>query len=185
MLLQYSPFHSRDNESLDLQYPIDSGECLVSGKKNQMIYSSLTVCWQRKSAEALVALKHCGDENKQKKKHSKAQQSTDRRNLFCLTWFNNKTNCQKRSLHTRLDSEGCLKPQIQLLPLIQPTNPLASKAACQEEALTVIIPLAWEIGQDNFHAAIWSIIRSLAFFSIVMPDAVSISFIKLKSENKQ
>lgn len=47
------------------------------------------------------------------------------------------------------------------------------------EALTMIIPLAWWIGEDNLHATIRRIVCSLAFLSEAMTDIVRVAFIKL------
>lgn len=48
------------------------------------------------------------------------------------------------------------------------------------QALTMIIPLAWWVGQDNLHATERRIVCPLAFLSEAMPDIVRVTFIKLK-----
>lgn len=53
------------------------------------------------------------------------------------------------------------------------------------QALTMIIPLAWRIGQDNLHATERRIVCPLAFLSKAVPDIVRVTFIKLRRKKKK
>lgn len=52
------------------------------------------------------------------------------------------------------------------------------------QALTMIIPLAWRIGQDNLHATERRIVCPLAFLSKAVPDIVRVTFIKLRKKEE-
>lgn len=57
-----------------------------------------------------------------------------------------------------------------------------------EKALTVIIPLARCIGEDDLHAAVRCVVCPLAFLSVAVTDVVRVAFIKLiggKTEKRQ
>lgn len=53
------------------------------------------------------------------------------------------------------------------------------------QALTMEIPLAWWVGQDNLHATEWRIVCPLAFLSKAMSDIVRVTFIKLRTERER
>ena len=50
---------------------------------------------------------------------------------------------------------------------------------------TMMISRSWWVGHDNLHAAVWCVVSSFTFFSIVMTDVVCILLVKLQWKNNE